>query len=113
MNEACTLVIFGSTGNLARIKLLPALYHLERAGRLAPQTRILGFGRRAWQDADWRAEVMQTLAERIGAGLDAQAAARLGERLGFVNGDLQDAASRWRCAPVRPSGDPRANLACR
>ena len=48
MNEACTLVIFGATGNLSKIKLLPALYQLERAARLAPQTRILGFGRRDW-----------------------------------------------------------------
>ena len=35
MNEPCTLVIFGATGNLSRIKLLPALYQLERAARLA------------------------------------------------------------------------------
>ena len=105
MNEACTLVIFGSTGNLARIKLLPALYHLERAGRLAPQTRILGFGRRDWVDADWRAEVAQTLAERIGTGLDAEVASRLGERLGFVNGDLEDPAAFGRLAE-RLRGDP-------
>ena len=39
MNDACTLVICGSTGNLSRIKLLPALYQLERAGRLPDQTR--------------------------------------------------------------------------
>ena len=25
----CTFVIFGATGNLSRVKLLPALYHLE------------------------------------------------------------------------------------
>ena len=27
MTEACTLIIFGATGNLAQVKLLPALYH--------------------------------------------------------------------------------------
>ena len=92
MNEACTLVIFGATGNLSKIKLLPALYQLERAARLAPQTRILGFGRRDWSDADWRREVLTTLTERIGANLDPSVAERLGERLGFVNGDLEDAS---------------------
>jgi len=46
MTEPCTLVIFGSTGNLARNKLLPALYHLEAADRVHEKTRIIGFGRR-------------------------------------------------------------------
>ena len=35
MSDACTYVIFGATGNLSRIKLMPALYHLE-----APVRRI-------------------------------------------------------------------------
>ncbi|OQW86249.1 MAG: hypothetical protein BWK78_10255, partial [Thiotrichaceae bacterium IS1] len=30
MTEACTYVIFGATGNLTRVKLMPALYHLEQ-----------------------------------------------------------------------------------
>ena len=30
--EDCTFVIFGATGNLARVKLLPALYRLDAAG---------------------------------------------------------------------------------
>jgi len=105
MNEACTLVIFGSTGNLARIKLLPALYRLEAAGRLTPQTRVLGFGRRAWADADWRAEVMQILTERIGPSVDAEVAGRLGERLGFASGDLEEPAAFARLAE-RLRGDP-------
>jgi glucose-6-phosphate 1-dehydrogenase len=98
MNEACTLAIFGATGNLSKIKLLPALYQLERAARLAPQTRILGFGRRDWSDADWRREVLATLTERIGANLDPSVAERLGDRLGFVNGDLEDTAGFARLA---------------
>jgi glucose-6-phosphate 1-dehydrogenase len=98
MNEACTLVIFGATGNLAKIKLLPALYQLERAARLAPQTRILGFGRRDWSDADWRQEVSATLTQRIGANLDPSVAERLGERLGFVSGDLEDPSGFARLA---------------
>ena len=40
------LVIFGITGNLAKLKLLPALYHLVKDNRLHPQTIILGASRR-------------------------------------------------------------------
>ena len=41
MTEACTLIIFGATGNLAQVKLLPALYHLEAAGLLSSGIRIV------------------------------------------------------------------------
>ena len=41
MTEACTLIIFGATGNLAQVKLLPALYHLEAAAGLLSSDRIV------------------------------------------------------------------------
>jgi glucose-6-phosphate 1-dehydrogenase len=44
-NEPIAFVIFGVTGDLAHRKLLPALYELEREGRL-----IIGFARREWDD---------------------------------------------------------------
>ena len=88
MLEPCTIVIFGATGNLAHYKLLPALYHLEAGTRLHPATRILGFGRRPWSDAQWQAEVQGILAARIVGGPDAAVLARLVERLHFVTGDL-------------------------
>ena len=39
--ESCTLMIFGAGGNLARIKLIPALFRLETAGRLPEKMVIL------------------------------------------------------------------------
>lgn len=36
--QACDLVIFGAKGDLARRKLLPSLYQLEKAGQLNPDT---------------------------------------------------------------------------
>lgn len=44
-----TIVIFGVTGDLARRKLLPSLYELEKNGLLHPQTRILGITRRTFK----------------------------------------------------------------
>jgi glucose-6-phosphate 1-dehydrogenase len=32
--QACDLVIFGAKGDLARRKLLPSLYQLEKAGQI-------------------------------------------------------------------------------
>jgi glucose-6-phosphate 1-dehydrogenase len=88
MQDPCTVVIFGATGNLASYKLLPALYHLEAAGRLSPGSRILGFGRRPWSDEDWRSEVRQLLGARIAKGPEPTTTDRLLARCRFCEGDL-------------------------
>jgi len=115
MRESCTFVIFGSTGNLAQIKLLPALYHLEAAGHLPPAMRVVGFGRRDWSDEHWRGEVrelmLSQLAEKGGRGLDDVALERLLARLHFVTGDL-DADDGFVRLAERLHSDPElpANL---
>ena len=111
MTEPCSLVIFGSTGNLGRNKLLPALYHLELAEQLAPATRILGFGRREWSDGDWREEVARSLESGVRGGLDDAVFERLAARLYFVPGDLQDLDAYARlCRRLRDDPDMPANL---
>jgi glucose-6-phosphate 1-dehydrogenase len=44
--EPCVVVIFGASGDLTKRKLLPALFHLEQAGLLPEQVRIVGVARR-------------------------------------------------------------------
>ncbi|MFW6348899.1 MAG: glucose-6-phosphate dehydrogenase [Thiohalospira sp.] len=90
--ESCTLVVFGATGNLARNKLLPSLYHLEEARRLPDGLSIIGFGRREWDDEAWRAEVRETLAPRVRGDLDEAVWERLSARLRFVGGDIGETA---------------------
>ena len=53
--EAVTLVIFGGAGDLAHRKLLPALYNMSLDGLLPPRTAIVGVGRKAMSDDDFRA----------------------------------------------------------
>lgn len=43
------LVLFGATGDLARKKLFPALYHLAAAGRL--NLPVVGVASSAWDDS--------------------------------------------------------------
>ena len=45
----CSFVIFGATGNLSQIKLLPALYHLDKANRLPSDMSLFAFGRRPFR----------------------------------------------------------------
>ena len=65
--DPCLVVIFGATGDLAHRKILPAFYNLRRAGLLPPETSIVGFARRPYSDADFRAEM-----RAVGGGALAQ-----------------------------------------
>jgi glucose-6-phosphate 1-dehydrogenase len=46
--DPCALVVFGVTGDLARKKLIPAVYDLGNRGLLPPGFVLLGFARRDW-----------------------------------------------------------------
>ena len=46
LKQPLVLAIFGITGDLAQRKLLPALYHLQKAGELPEQLQIIGISRR-------------------------------------------------------------------
>ena len=45
--EPCTFALFGALGDLALRKLFPALYQLDRANLLHPDTRLLALAREA------------------------------------------------------------------
>jgi glucose-6-phosphate 1-dehydrogenase len=49
----CALVVFGVTGDLARKKLIPAVYDLANRGLLPPGFVLLGFARRDWDHGDF------------------------------------------------------------
>jgi glucose-6-phosphate 1-dehydrogenase len=79
--DACALVVFGVTGDLARHKLLPAIYDLGNRGLLPPGFVLLGFARRDWDHGEfadiareaakagartpWREEVWQRLVQSV------------------------------------------------
>ena len=56
------LVLYGATGDLARRKLLPGLFHLSRAG-LLPECRIIGTALDDIDDAGFRAHTRAALDE--------------------------------------------------
>ena len=54
----CCVVLFGTTGDLARRKLIPALYNLARQGLLPAGFTVLGVSRRDWSDDHYRNEML-------------------------------------------------------
>src|SRR5215210_1924507 len=54
--QACTVVIFGATGDLTMRKLIPALYNIAADGELPPAVTVVGFARRPKDDELFRKE---------------------------------------------------------
>ncbi len=88
--EPCTYVIFGATGNLSRLKLMPALYHLDAANRLPEGTVILAISRRERSQQAWVDEVRQMISERARDGIIEEVFDRFREKLRFLHGDISD-----------------------
>ncbi|MGI9086909.1 MAG: glucose-6-phosphate dehydrogenase [Chthoniobacterales bacterium] len=55
--EACTIVIFGATGDLTHRKLIPAIYNIAADGELPPEVTVIGMARRPKTDDEFRAEL--------------------------------------------------------
>lgn len=64
--EPFDLVIFGGTGDLARRKILPALFRRFLAGQIPEGCRVIGAARAALSEADYRRQVGEALAEFAG-----------------------------------------------
>ena len=86
--EPCTYVIFGATGNLSRIKLMPALYHLDCADRLPDGTKIVAMGRRPWDQQKWLDEVRDMIVSKVKSEFDEDVFQRFSERLYYHQGDI-------------------------
>lgn len=64
--EACDILIFGGTGDLALHKLLPALYRLWREKRMPARLRILGLARNEQSREHYVALVKRHIQAQVG-----------------------------------------------
>jgi len=89
--ENCTFVIFGATGNLARSKLMPALYHLDQAELLPAEMKIVGLGRRLQNCEQWIAELREDIAGHARGGIDEALFQKFTARLAYFAISLKQA----------------------
>ncbi|MDH2997648.1 glucose-6-phosphate dehydrogenase [Pasteurellaceae bacterium LFhippo2] len=61
------IVIFGASGDLTYRKLIPALYHLYKIGRLAESFSVLGVARSELSDDSFRQKMREALIDLEGA----------------------------------------------
>ncbi|WP_182262847.1 glucose-6-phosphate dehydrogenase [Rhodococcus sp. UFZ-B548] len=86
-----TLVIFGITGDLARKKLLPAVYQLFERGLLPPTFSLLGFGRQ--EPVQVLGIIRKAMEAGAGDGFQESVWNQIAERFRYVRGTFDDLSS--------------------
>src|ERR1041384_4296077 len=84
------LVIFGATGDLARRKLLPAIYNLAHEGALPERFNLIGISRREQSDDDFRQFARESISEFSRREPDDQVLEGLLERLSYLGFSFDD-----------------------
>jgi glucose-6-phosphate 1-dehydrogenase len=94
----CGMVIFGVTGDLARKKLMPAIYDLANRGLLSPTFALVGFARRDWAHEDFAKVVYEAVKQHSRTPFRQAVWDRLAEGIRFVRGTFDDEAGFARLA---------------
>jgi glucose-6-phosphate 1-dehydrogenase len=89
----CVLVLFGVTGDLARKKLMPAVYDLANRGLLPPGFSLVGFARRDWEHEDFAQVTYQAVKEHARTPFNDAVWQQLSEGIRFVPGEFADDAA--------------------
>jgi len=85
-----TLAIFGATGDLARRKLLPALYNLAHEGALPERFNLIGVSRRDQSDEDFRNQARESIQQFSRRAPDEQVLEGLLGRMSYLGIPFDD-----------------------
>ncbi len=98
--QPCSIVIFGASGDLAKLKLIPAIYELARAGLLPADFSLVGYARTKMSDDEFRTLCRESIAKNSRSakktGVDAAVVDRILARTFYhagQYGDLTDFAA--------------------
>jgi len=86
----CALVVFGVTGDLARKKLIPAIYDLGNRGLLPPGFVLVGFARRDWGVGEFESLACEAVQQHARTEYRADVWQRIADSLVFLPGSFDD-----------------------
>ena len=94
----CVMIIFGGAGDLTKRLVVPALYNLVGAGRLANEFRIVGVDLASKTTEEWRTGLTETMQGFVGSDaefavdhIDQNVWQWLTDRMSYLQGDLTNA----------------------
>ena len=96
-----TLVIFGATGDLAKRKLLPAIYNLAHEGALPERFHLIGNSRTEMTDDEFRELARDSIKQFSRREPDETVLEALVEPMRYVAGSFDDDARLRAAGPVR------------
>jgi glucose-6-phosphate 1-dehydrogenase len=105
-----TLVIFGATGDLARRKLLPALYNLGHEGALPERFNVIGIARSEMDDDAYREMARESIEKFSRRPPDAQMTSSLLERIRYVAGSFDDSEVYRQIGEIAGGFDDEAGM---
>ncbi|HEX3825519.1 MAG TPA: glucose-6-phosphate dehydrogenase [Mycobacteriales bacterium] len=86
----CAVVVFGVTGDLARKKLIPAIYDLSNRGLLPPGFVLLGFARRDWDVGEFESLARESAEKHCRTEFREDVWKRVANSLQFLPGAFDD-----------------------
>ncbi len=86
----CIMVIFGATGDLARRKLIPAVYHLLQEGLLPEHFAIVGVGRANLDSDAYRKRIDKRIRDFIGDEFSPDQWEQVLRRIHYSQTDIAD-----------------------
>ncbi len=105
-----TLVIFGATGDLARRKLLPAIYNLAHEGALPEHFHLVGVSRRENDNEDYREECERSIRQFSRRTPSEDVLQGLLEQVKYVPGTFDDEAVYEELSGVLDGFDKQAGV---
>jgi len=105
VNVPTVLVVFGTTGDLMTRKVLAALAYLCVSERLPDRFRVIGWGRRGWDDAHLRAHVASILDAYEGIKPEGEAREDFISRFVYHDGKFDDDEAYQALAGRMKAGD--------
>jgi glucose-6-phosphate 1-dehydrogenase len=106
-----TLVIFGATGDLAKRKLLPAIYNLAHEGALPERFNLIGVSRGEQTDEEFQQLARQSIEQFSRRPPDDQVLSALVERMRYVTGSFDQEDVYDRLATMLGELDEEADIA--
>jgi glucose-6-phosphate 1-dehydrogenase len=94
------IVIFGASGDLAKKKVLPALYNLAAAGLLPERYCVIGFAMSEWDDEAFRTHARGAIEAHSRTPFDESIWKPFADSLSFISGmfDDEEALTRLKVA---------------
>jgi glucose-6-phosphate 1-dehydrogenase len=89
----CSVIIFGGAGDLARRKLLPALYNMHLDGTLSRNFVVVGFARTEHDDASYRQLARESVSHFSRRPVEAAVWEDFVRRIFYVRGGFDDATA--------------------